>query len=181
MAVKKLLTHSLARGIQHIYSWISWTCHTTNDDILLKADKRQKLLKLPLGWGSYNFSVMSWERKKWKSCLLPEKEKEKGTEEDNGKTRRVVCYWKNRRGGWSLLLAWVLSNNWTTNSTTFIDQRQLCIKLLKCMCVCVCVYTVSLKNVTRFIFWIILSKNTGWIWFKSTDLNHDLNHVKFFM
>ena len=58
---------------------ISWTSHTTTDNILFKADTRQNY-ESPLGKHNYSSLVVLWENKKWKSCLLPEKIGQWGTE-----------------------------------------------------------------------------------------------------
>jgi len=52
---------------------------------LLKADTRRNY-KLPLGGGSYSYSlILSREKKKWTSSAVCYKEyRRKGVEEDNG-------------------------------------------------------------------------------------------------
>ena len=54
---------------------ISWTSHTTNEDIMLKADRRRKLLNYHLAEAVTIF----------RSC------------HEKGRNGRVVCYRKNRR------------------------------------------------------------------------------------
>jgi len=68
---------------QRIILRISWTSHTTNEDILLKADRRRKLLTT-IRLRQLQFFGHVTRKEEIEELFVTGKIEGKGTEEDNG-------------------------------------------------------------------------------------------------